>query len=78
MNLYTTVITQKGQMTIPKEIRDQLGIKSYEKVRIVKEKDHLKVFPTIDILDIAGKFKVKNKTSVLKAREAIHDEYSRK
>lgn len=77
MNTYVTV-TQKGQMTIPKEIRDFLGIKIYERVKIVKEKDHLKVFPTTDILDLAGKFNIKNRTSVLKAREAIQNEYSRK
>lgn len=77
MNTYVTV-TQKGQMTIPKEIRDFLGIKIYEKVKIVKEKDHLKIFPTVDILDLAGKFNIKNRTSVLKAREAIQNEYSRK
>ena len=65
-------------MTIPKEIRDSLGINLYEKVKIVKEKDHLKVFPTTDILGLAGKFNIKNKTSVLKAREAIQNEYSRK
>jgi len=65
-------------MTIPKEIRDFLGIKIYEKVKIVQEEDHLKVFPTTDILDIAGKFKTKNKMSVLQARESVHNEYSRK
>ena len=77
MNTYVTE-TQKGQMTIPKEIRDFLGINIYEKVKIVKEQDHIKVFPTTDILDLAGKFNIKNKISVLKARESIQNEYSRK
>jgi len=36
-----TTMTQKGQITIPKLLRDQLAIKSYSKVFIKAEKDHL-------------------------------------
>lgn len=36
---YTVSITSKGQMTIPKEIRDQLGLKAPSRVVVEANKD---------------------------------------
>lgn len=38
-------VGQKGQITLPKELREKWGIKAQDKVRIVPEADGLKVQP---------------------------------
>lgn len=72
-------VTQKGQITIPKEFRDYLGLKEYGSVVVVKGKKHLKIFPVQDILDLAGTLKVRNlkKKPILKAREFMERNYKR-
>ncbi len=53
------VLTSKGQMTIPKEIRRALNLKPEQKVAIVVEDDHAVIKPLKgDILDIGGTVKV--------------------
>lgn len=80
MQLYATV-TQKGQITIPKKIRELAGIEFYDKVKIVfnKKTKVVELEPTYDLLDIAGKIKprVNKKTDPLKAREFMEKNYSR-
>ena len=78
MQIITTV-TQKGQVTLPKILREAVGIKEYDKVVIEKDKNHLIVKPTKDILDYEGTIipqKNKNK-SVLDARKALEKSYQR-
>jgi len=74
-----TTVTQKGQVTLPKQFRKKLGIDKYDKVAISATKNHIKIKPTFDILDIAGTFhprKNKNK-SPLEAREYMESHYKR-
>jgi AbrB family looped-hinge helix DNA binding protein len=55
-----STITSKGQVTIPKDVRDQLGLKTHDKIAFVIEGDgtvHLRVprFPTVaSLVGIAG------------------------
>jgi AbrB family looped-hinge helix DNA binding protein len=35
-----TTLTSKGQVTIPKEIRDELGLKPHDKIRFAVENGH--------------------------------------
>lgn len=72
-------VTQKGQITIPKEFRDYLGLTEYDRVTFAKGKKHLKIFPVQDILDLAGTLKVRNlkKKPILKAREFMERHYKR-
>lgn len=72
-----TTVTQKGQVTLPKILRDKLAIEPYDKVMVKKASDHLKIYPTQDILDIAGKYKAKPGQSALKARELMERTYRR-
>lgn len=72
-----TAVTQKGQVTLPKQMRKQLGIKEYGKVSVEIDKDHIKIKPTFDILDIAGTFHPRKKKSVLKARKYMEKHYKR-
>jgi len=76
MNHYSTV-TQKGQITIPKKIREQLGIKKYGKVSLDVKNDILQISPVLDILDLAGSFKISDKKSVLDARKEFEKNYKR-
>ena len=74
----TTTVTQKGHITIPKSLRDKFGIKSFSKVYLEADKGSIKITSSFDILDLAGKFKVKDrKKSVLLAREEMEKNFNR-
>lgn len=73
----TTTVTQKGQVTIPVDLRRKYNIGEYDLVIIKPEKRYLKIMATEDILDLAGSFKPKKKTPVLKAREEMENNYQR-
>ena len=72
-----TTVTQKGQITLPKAIREAFNIDKYDKVTIEAKEDYIKIKPTFDILDIAGTFHPRRKKSVLKAREYMETHYKR-
>lgn len=69
MQILTTTVTQKGQVTIPVEIRNALGIKPYSKVKVSLFDKAVKLEPTLDILDIAPIGKAPKGMNALKARE---------
>lgn len=75
--LYLSSVTQKGQITIPKVIRDALNIGLYEKVTLELEDGYVAVKPTRDLTDIAGKYSPKNPKDPLKAREVMETTYER-
>jgi len=57
-----SILTPKGQMTIPKEIRKALNLKPSEKVIIVVEGGQAIIMPLKgNILDIGGSLKVSDK-----------------
>ena len=72
-----TTVTQKGQITLPKNLRDKFKITPYDRVVISHGKRFIKVSPTHDILDLAGTFKPKKGLSVMAAREAFERNYKR-
>ncbi|MBI2600338.1 AbrB/MazE/SpoVT family DNA-binding domain-containing protein [Candidatus Daviesbacteria bacterium] len=72
-----TSITQKGQVTIPKKLREKVGLATYSKVYIEIMGNSIRVTPTYDVLDIAGQFKPKKKKPVLEARHLMDKTYSR-
>lgn len=75
---FTTTVTQKGQITLPKVLRDLLNISPYDQVVISLDKKAIKVESTQDILDLAGTVKLgKGKKSVLDARKVFEKEYKR-
>lgn len=75
--MQTTTVTQKGQVTVPKKIREKLNIKPYDKVYIQGNEGHIKIFPTQDILDLAGSFKPKKSKNILAARRKMEKVYRR-
>jgi AbrB family looped-hinge helix DNA binding protein len=61
-NMPVSVLTSKGQMTIPKEVRNALHLKPSEKVIIVVEGNHAVIKPLRgNILDIGGSIKLSGK-----------------
>jgi AbrB family looped-hinge helix DNA binding protein len=72
-----TTITQKGQLTIPKKLRENYSLEEYDSVFLEEGTDHIKIKATKDILDLAGKIKPKKKKHILKAREEMEKKYKR-
>ena len=53
------VISSKGQMTIPSEVRTALGLKATSRVLIIVEGDHAILKPIKgNILDLGGSIKI--------------------
>ena len=70
--IYITSITQKGQATIPVEIRLFLGVKPYEKIAFVKTKNKVFLEPARNFLDLKGSIKTNKEFSDKKANQAIY------
>ncbi len=70
-----SVLTSKGQMTIPKEVRKALNLKPSEKVIIVVEGNQAIIKPLRgNILDIGGSIKITGKEKPIdfkKVREEV-------
>ncbi|MCM0082375.1 AbrB/MazE/SpoVT family DNA-binding domain-containing protein [Geomonas sp. Red32] len=50
-------ITSKGQVTIPKEIRERLSLRSQDKIDFVIEGDRVVLLPVKTLLDLRGAVK---------------------
>jgi AbrB family looped-hinge helix DNA binding protein len=76
------VLTSKGQMTIPKEIRKALNLKPEQKLAIVIEDDHAVIKPLKgNILDIGGSVKApagERPSDFRKIREEVKKNIGRK
>ena len=79
MQILTTTVTQKGQVTLPKLMRDMLNILPNSKVIVSLAKESIRIKPVgPDILELAGTFKIpKGSPGVLEARELMEKNYSR-
>lgn len=76
---YQTTITRKGQMTIPKNIREILNLPLGRKVIIeLDRKKKTLMFKTLPTFEkLAGSFKVKNPKDPVKIREYMEKHYQR-
>jgi antitoxin PrlF len=76
------VLTSKGQMTIPKEVRKALNLKPSEKVIIIVEGNQAVIKPLRgNILDIGGSIKISKKgkpTDFHRVREEVKRRIARK
>lgn len=64
-------MTQKGQVTIPKDIRDKLNLKPGDKVISEKSGKQIIVSPAPDFFALKGSLKSRKRYDKKKAREAI-------
>jgi AbrB family looped-hinge helix DNA binding protein len=65
-----TTLTSKGQVTVPKAIRDKLGLRPFDKIRFTIEDDEVKLkkaYPSLE--DIAGSLRAPH--AVVDIDEAI-------
>ena len=69
--LHTSTITQKGQVVIPKEIRDIFGLKPYQRVKFVIENQQIVVKPLVSIDEAFGMFAYKKKITEKTDKEVI-------
>jgi len=74
---YQTTITKKGQITIPKEIREILRLNEGKtlQIELERKKEEIRIKPTLDFLKIAKEIKVKKKINPVKAREYMEKFY---
>lgn len=56
-----STVTSKGQITIPKEIRDLLHIRSNDKVDFVLDGDRVLLVPVKTLLDLRGAVRARGK-----------------
>jgi len=77
-----SVLTSKGQMTIPKEVRKALNLRPSEKVIIVVEGNQAIIKPLKgNLLDIGGSIKIPGKDKPIdfkKVREEVKKRISKK
>lgn len=76
---YTRKVTKKGQVTIPKEFRDEFGIGENTRVRITKNTDSntVEISPAPEFFKLRDELDIKNPIDPVKAREIMENEYER-
>lgn len=76
---YTRKVTKKGQVTIPKDIRDEFGIDEDTRVIIYRNTDSKKVEikPVPDLFAMREKLDVEDPIDPVKARELMEENYER-
>lgn len=74
---YSTTITKKGQITIPKSLREFLKLKESARVILELEKNKriVKIKPASDFLEIAKKIKIKKKINPIQSRKYMEKFY---
>lgn len=76
---FITTITQKGQITIPKQMREFLGLKTGFNVELALDQKQtlVKVSPLPKLSDLAGSFKPKKPQDPIKLRAYMEKHYQR-
>ena len=77
MQMQLATVTQKGQVTIPINIRNFLGLKPYSRVGFSRMNSKVVLESTPDIMDLAGFIKAPKGANALKAREYMQTHYKR-
>ncbi len=65
----TATITEKGQITIPKKIRDALNLKPSDKIIFVRRGNAIILKPVADVINIRGVLKTEKSQDASEVRE---------
>lgn len=68
---YTTIITSKGQVTVPIAIRQYLGIKPGDKINFSQVDNHIIIKPSPSTKDLKGSLKSTKKFSNSEAYQSV-------
>jgi AbrB family looped-hinge helix DNA binding protein len=76
--VYQTTLTKKGQIVIPKKVREMLGLKPAQKltIEVSPDKKEVRLKPEPDIIDLAGKYKFKKTIPADKIRDEFLKKYA--
>lgn len=75
---YQTTLTRKGQLTIPKELREALGLEPGRRVILEREKgDRVKITPAPSLRSLAGSFRPKRVYDPVSLRKRMERRYKR-
>jgi AbrB family looped-hinge helix DNA binding protein len=69
---YITTISQKGQVVVPKEIRDKLDIKPSDTLQVTTSGKNIILEPTSSVEDHLGMFSVKKPISKKDIKESFN------
>ena len=72
-----TTVTQKGQITLPKQLRDKYKIGTNSRVVVEDGKGHIRIKQAKSILDIVPLAKAPRGKNALTAREKMEAIYTR-
>lgn len=73
-----STITQKGQVTIPKTIRNALQLKTNDKVIFVRRGDSIILKPVKDILSLRGVVETDESKDLSSIREKVKNKVSKR
>jgi len=73
-----STVTQKGQVTIPKQIRNALQLKTNDKVIFVRRGDSIILKPVKDILSLRGVVETDESKDLSSIREKVKNKVSKR
>ena len=71
ITMQMTTVTQKGQVTIPKPIRQALGVEPGQKVAFEKKKDQIIIKTAVDFFSLRGSLKSRKPFDVKAMDKAV-------
>ncbi|KHF41514.1 AbrB/MazE/SpoVT family DNA-binding domain-containing protein [Halalkalibacter okhensis] len=79
MELVSGKVTSKGQITIPKELREKLGLSEGDQLKFLIEDDEVRIEPVKKKLlsQAIGRITSKEEINLEKMREIAHEEASK-
>ncbi len=76
--MYTSTITQKGQVTIPKKLRDSLHLQTNDKIIFVKRNETLILKPVKVLRELRGSVQIETSDESGDIREIVKQCVTRK
>lgn len=80
MELISGKMTSKGQITIPKEVREQFNVKEGDQFQVIINNDsiNLKPIKKKKLSEIMGKIKIEEPIDIEKMREVAQKDFAEK